>query len=255
MLGDSEKIRYSRQIRLFDEGGQEKLKRTTVFIAGAGGLGSVVSIYMAAAGFGKIRIVDCDTVEPSNLNRQILHWSCDVGRMKAESAEETLLGINPDIKVEALRDTIAKESIERLLEGCDLIMDALDNFKTRYLLNKAALKKGIPLIHGAICGFQGQVATIVPGRSACLRCIFPQAAPPRIFPALGSTCGIIGSVQVTEAIKYVIAAGQLLENRLLIWDGLSACMEQLEVKRNPRCQDCSSDPNSKPSGIPENANE
>jgi len=238
MLTDAEKSRYSRQIRLFGEEGQEKLKETAVFIAGAGGLGSIVSTYMAAAGFGRIRIVDCDRVELSNLNRQVLHWSDDVGRNKAVSALETLRGINPEIEVEALVETIAKDSIDRLLEGSDLIMDAMDNFPTRYLLNQAALRQGLPLFHGAISGLQGQAATIVPGRSACLKCIFPRAPPATTFPALGSTCGVIGSIQVTEAVKYVLGRGQLLQNRLLLWDGLSASMDEVVCERNPGCDAC-----------------
>jgi len=139
MLRDAEKTRYSRQIRLFGEAVQEKLKKTSVFIAGAGGLGSIVSIYMAAAGFGKIRIVDCDSVELSNLNRQILHGSRDVGLDKALSAYDTITRINPEVEVEALVETISEDNIESLLQGCDLIMDAMDNFPTRYLLNRAAL--------------------------------------------------------------------------------------------------------------------
>jgi molybdopterin/thiamine biosynthesis adenylyltransferase len=238
MLTDSEKIRYSRQIRLFGEEGQERLKSARVFIAGAGGLGSVISIYMAAAGFQSIRIVDCDLVDQSNLNRQILHHTCDVGKSKAESAEETLLHINPEIDVEALSMTIGEGNIDHLLDGCDLIMDGTDNFDTRYILNRAALMKDIPLFHGAICGMQGQATTIIPGRSACLRCIFPRAPPSRTFPALGSTCGVIGSIQVTEAVKYVIGMGGLLENRLLLWDGLCARMDELAVERNDRCADC-----------------
>ena len=238
MLTDAEKSRYSRQIRLFGEEGQEKLKETAVFIAGAGGLGSIVSIYMAAAGFGRIRIVDCDRVELSNLNRQVLHWSDDVGRNKVESALETLRGINPEIEVEALVETIAKDSIDRLLEGSDLIMDAMDNFPTRYLLNQAALRQGLPLFHGAISGLQGQAATIVPGRSACLKCIFPRAPPATTFPAFGATCGVIGSIQVTEAVKYVLGRGQLLQNRLLLWDGLSASMDEVVCERNPGCDAC-----------------
>ncbi len=238
MLKDSEKTRYSRQIRLFGEDGQEKLKKTSAFIAGAGGLGSVISIYMAAAGFGRIRIVDCDVVETSNLNRQILHWNCDIGRSKAESAEETLRSINPEIKVESLSLMICEDNINELLEDCDLIMDAMDNFQTRYLLNRMALRKMIPMFHGAICGMQGQAATIIPGSGACLRCIFPRAPPAQTFPALGSTCGVIGSIQVTEAVKYVLGMGDLLENRLLLWDGLCARMDELAVERNPRCEDC-----------------
>jgi adenylyltransferase/sulfurtransferase len=238
MLIDSERNRYSRQIRLFGEEGQEKLKKTSAFIAGAGGLGSAVSIYMAAAGFGKIVIVDCDRVDMSNLNRQVLHWTGDVGMSKARSAEETLQGINPEIEIEALDITINEENMDGLLEGCDLIMDAMDNFQVRYLLNHTALKKRIPLFHGAICGFQGQATTVLPGKTACLRCIFPRAPPVEIFPALGSTCGVIGSVQVTEAVKYVIGRGELLMNRLLLWDGLNSRMEEVSVEPDPRCRDC-----------------
>jgi adenylyltransferase/sulfurtransferase len=238
MLKDAEKTRYSRQIRLFGEAGQEKLKRTSVFIAGAGGLGSIVSIYMAAAGFGKIRIVDCDSVELSNLNRQILHGIRDVGRDKVLSAYETLTGINPEITVEALVETISEENVDRLLQGCDLIMDAMDNFPTRYLLNRACLAKKIPLFHGAISGYQGQATTIIPGITACLRCIFPRAPPASIFPALGSTCGVIGSIQVTEAVKYVQGTGELLTNRLLLWDGHSACLDEVGCERNSSCVDC-----------------
>jgi adenylyltransferase/sulfurtransferase len=239
MLNDAEKMRYCRQVCLFGEEGQGKLKRTSVFIAGAGGLGSAISIYMAAAGFGKIRIADCDNVELSNLNRQILHVTTDVGRPKADSAFETLNGINPEIEVEALQGTICEDSIDGLLQGCDLIMDAMDNFPTRYLLNRAAFQRKIPLFHGAISGYQGQAVTIIPGKTACLSCIFPRAPPQAASPALGSTCGVIGSIQVTEAVKYVTGAGQLLENRLLLWDGLHACLDELAFKRNLRCPDCS----------------
>jgi adenylyltransferase/sulfurtransferase len=239
MMSDAEKKRYSRQIRLFGEDGQEKLKRTSVFIAGAGGLGSVISLYMAAAGFGKVRIVDCDSVELSNLNRQILHANADVGRPKSQSAYETLTGINPEIEVEALVETISQDNIDQLLQGCHLIMDAMDNFPVRYLLNRAAIQRKIPLFHGAISGYQGQATTIIPGKTACLSCIFPRAPPATTFPALGSTCGVIGSIQVTEAVKYVTGAGKLLENRLLLWDGLNACLDEMAYERNSACRDCS----------------
>ena len=241
MLKDAEKTRYSRQIRLFGEVGQEKLKKTSVFVAGAGGLGSIVSIYMAAAGFGKICIVDCDSVELSNLNRQILHGGQDVGRDKALSAYDTITSINPEVEVEALVETISEDNIDTLLQGCNLIMDAMDNFPTRYLLNRAALKRKIPLFHGAISGYRGQVTTIIPGKTACLRCIFPRAPPAAIFPALGSTCGVIGSIQVTEAVKYIQGAGELLTNRLLLWDGLSACLDEVACERNLGCMDCRDD--------------
>ena len=238
MLNDAERNRYGRQIRLFGEEGQEKLKRTSVFIGGAGGLGSIVSMYMAAAGFGKICIADCDSVELSNLNRQVLHRTNDLGRYKADSALDTLCSINPEISVETMVETINEETVDQLLQGCDLIMDAMDNFPTRYLLNKAAISRKIPLFHGAISGLQGQATTIIPGKTACLRCIFPRAPPDAAFPALGSTCGIIGSIQVTEAVKYTLGLGELLQNRLLLWDGLNSCLEEVACLPNPGCPDC-----------------
>ena len=239
MLDDAESRRYSRQTLLFGKEGQEMLKRTSVFVAGAGGLGSVISFYMAAAGFGKIRIVDCDSVELSNLNRQILHSNADVGRPKARSAYETLTGINPEIEVEAMVETISEDNIGELLRGSHLIMDAMDNFPIRYLLNRAALKGNVPLFHGAISGYQGQATTIIPGRTACLSCLFPRAPPPSTFPALGSTCGVIGSIQVTEAVKYVTGVGELLENRLLLWDGLNIAFDEVAYERNAFCKECS----------------
>lgn len=240
MLNDFERDRYSRQIRLFGEDGQERLKKACAFIAGAGGLGSIISLYMAAAGFGKIVIVDCDRVDLSNLNRQLLHWTVDLGARKARSAEETLKGINPEIEIEAHDVTIDEGNVNDLLEGSDLIMDAMDNFRIRYLLNKMAIKKGIPLFHGAISGLSGQATTVMPGKTACLRCIFPRAPPEQAFPALGSTCGVIGGVQVTEAVKYVTGKGELLSNRLLFWDGFSSRMEEVSVEPDARCRDCSS---------------
>lgn len=240
VLSDAEIKRYSRQIRIFSEEGQERLKRMRVFIAGAGGLGSVISLYLAASGFGRIRIADCDSVELSNLNRQILHRSSDLGRSKAQSAQEALRDINPEVEVEALQERISPESIDSLLQGCDMIMDGMDNFSTRYLLNHAALQRKVPLFHGAISGFQGQATTIVPGRTACLRCIFPRAPPAEKSPALGSTCGVIGSIQVNEAIKFALGRGELLENRLLLWDGLSSTLEEISCDRNMSCPDCRS---------------
>jgi molybdopterin/thiamine biosynthesis adenylyltransferase len=239
MLDDAELQRYSRQIRFFGEDGQEALKKTNVFIAGAGGLGSAISIYMAAAGFGLIRIVDCDYVEQSNLNRQILHWSGDVGRMKAESAKETLMGINPEIVVEAITKTITKDNILSLIDSSDLIMDAMDNFQTRYILNRAALEMKIPLFHGAISGFCGQASTIMPGESACLKCVFPKAPPSIAFPAIGATCGVVGSIQVSEAMKFILGTGELLKNRLLLWNGLNSCIDEVSFERDPFCEDCS----------------
>jgi adenylyltransferase/sulfurtransferase len=207
-MKEAEMERYSRQIMLFGEEGQERLKDSRVLIAGAGGLGSAISMYLAMAGCGSICIVDCDVVDRSNLNRQVLHWTEDVGKSKAASARETLRGINPEIEVEALSARIDEENVDQLLEGCQLIMDPMDNFLGRYILNRALLERRSPLFHGAICGFQGQDTTLIPGRTACRRCLFPRAPEAQTFPALGSTCGVVGSLQATEAIKYVLGQGR-----------------------------------------------
>ena len=238
MTKDEEAERYARQILIFGDEGQKNLKNSRVFIAGAGGLGSAIAFYMAAAGFGRIRIVDCDVVERSNLNRQILHTQADLGRHKAHSACDSMTGINPEIEVEAVVERISEENIDDLLQGCDMIMDGMDSFSSRYLLNRAALKRAIPLFHGGINGYQGQATTIIPGRTACLSCLFPHAPPPAVFPALGSTCGIIGSIQVTEAIKHVTGKGSLLENRLLLWDGLESRLEEVSYEPSPSCRVC-----------------
>lgn len=238
MLSDAELARYSRQIMLFGQKGQEQLKKTTVFIAGAGGLGSIVAMYMAAAGFGRIRIADCDSVDLSNLNRQLLHRTEDQGIDKTRSALQTLRKINPEIDIQPLQQRIDEDAIDTLLEDSDLIMDAMDNFETRYILNRAALRRSIPLFHGAISGFQGQATTVLPGKSACLSCLFPRAPPPSAFPALGSTCGVIGSIQVNEALKFVLGRGELLTNRLLLWDGLASCLDELICERRPDCEHC-----------------
>jgi len=238
MLTERERERYARQILLFGEEGQERLKQAKVFIAGAGGLGCPVALYLAVAGVGEIRLVDRDTVDRTNLNRQVLHWESDIGRLKARSAEEKLREANPDIRVEALAATINEANVHDLVAGADLIVDAMDNFPTRYLLNREALRAGVPLIHGAIRGFDGQVATIVPGRTACLECIFPEAPPAEVFPVVGTTPGIVGLIQANEAIKYITGTGDLLADRLLLWDGLSATLETFAVERRPGCPAC-----------------
>lgn len=230
--------RYDRQIRLFGVEGQEKIAGSKVFIAGAGGLGSPISVYLAAAGVGEIVIVDDDEVELSNLNRQILHWERDIGKKKAVSAREKLAEMNSDIVIETTTETISEGNVSRLVADADIVIDAMDNFPARYLLNEAALKKNIPFIHGAIFGFHGQATMVIPGASACLRCIFPKAPPPAPPPVVGVTPGIIGLIQATEALKYITGTGELLSGKLLIWDGLAPSLETIEVARDPHCPDC-----------------
>jgi len=238
VLSEREQQRYHRQILLFGEEGQEQLKQARVFVAGAGGLGSPVAMYLAVAGVGTIALADHDSVELSNLNRQILHWDTDVGRPKTESAVEKLRAMNPDIEIRAIDRTLNDSNAETLTKGYDLIVDAMDNFPTRYLLNGAAIRHRIPFIHGAIRGFDGQVMTVIPGRTACIRCVFPSPPPAEPFPAIGVTPGIIGLIQANEAIKFLLGTGELLENRLLIWDGMLSTLDRIDVQRNPRCPDC-----------------
>lgn len=240
MLTQDELARYDRQIMIPEIGreGQEKLKKAKVFIAGAGGLGSPVSIYLAAAGIGHIRIADHDKVDLSNLNRQILHWDKDVGRMKADSAEEKLRSLNPNVKIEIVKETIDENSVASMVEGFDAIVDAMDNFPTRYVLNKAAIEKNIPFFHGAVRGLEGRAMTIIPGKSACFRCMYHGTPPAEKFPVIGVTPAIIGSIQATEAIKYITGMGDLLTNRLLIYDGMSMEFKEFKIRMNSECDHC-----------------
>jgi len=238
MLSERERERYKRQMMLFGDVGQERLKNAHIFIAGAGGLGSPIAIYLAVAGIGELTILDMDVVDQSNLNRQILHNDCDIGKKKTASAEEKLRAINPDIRVNAIDQKIDEINASRLIGNARGIVDAMDNFPTRYTLNDVALEKGIPLFHGAIRGFHGQATTILPGKSACLKCIFPKAPPKEVFPVVGVTPGIIGTVQANEVLKYVLGKGNLLTNRLFMWDGLESRAEEICIEANPCCAAC-----------------
>ena len=240
MLTPTELDRYGRQIMMagFGEAGQEKLKNARVFIAGAGGLGSPISIYLANAGIGSIRIVDQDKVELSNLNRQILHWPEDVGRLKVDSAREKLQRMNPDLKLEAINETMDENNLYQLTEGCDVIVDAMDNIKTRYLLNKTAIAHNVPFMHGAIYGLEGRAMTVVPGKSACLGCVYKGIPPRAKFPVLGVTPAVIGCIQATEVIKYLTGIGELLIDRIIIYDGLNMKFMEVNIKKNPECEFC-----------------
>ncbi len=233
--------RYERQIMIegFGEEGQGKLKRARVFIAGVGGLGSPVSIYLAAAGVGMIRIVDHDKVEVTNLNRQILHWNEDIDRKKADSAATKLKRMNPSIKIEAIAEKITDINISQLTAGFDLIVDAMDNLPARFLLNRTALAQDIPLFHGAVHSFEGRAMTIIPGKTACLNCAYHGATiPEEKFPVIGVTPAVIGCIQATEVIKYIVELGELLTNRLLVYDALTMTFTELKVKKEPNCEHC-----------------
>ena len=241
MLTEKEKQRYDRQIMIygFGEAGQEKLKKAKVFIAGAGGLGSPVATYLAAAGIGTLRIADHDTVELSNLNRQVLHWEENIGNEKAASAAEKLRKLNPEITIETIPETITEANASRLVGDADLIVDAMDNLPTRYLLNKTAIEKGIPFFHGAVYGFEGRAMTVIPGKTACLNCLYHGAEVPREkFPVIGVTPAVIGCLQATEVIKYIVGLGELMTDRLLVYDALKMTFIELNVKKDPNCKHC-----------------
>jgi len=220
MLSERELERYDRQIMIFGTEGQEKLKRAKVAVVGVGGLGSPVAYYLAAAGIGTLLLIDEQTPELSNLNRQILHWEEDVGRNpKPLSAKWKLERFNSDIRIETFVGKLGGENIEEVLKGVDVIVDCLDNFETRYLLDDYSQKKGVPLVHGAVEGTFGQVTTIVPGKTKSLREIFPGVREKKgKFPIIGAAAGVIGSIQAMEVVKLLTGLGEPLLNRLLLVD-------------------------------------
>jgi adenylyltransferase/sulfurtransferase len=248
ILSAAELERYDRQILIGEIGldGQEKLKKAKIFICGAGGLGSPAAIYLAAAGVGTITLVDHDHVALSNLNRQVLHGESDIGRRKVDSAKEKLGKINPHLILRTSTVRIADENAAEWVAGHDVIIDALDNLATRYVLNKVAQELGIAFIHGAVNGFEGRALTVLPGRSACLRCLHRDTVPETgKFPVIGVTPAIIGVIQATEAIKYITGIGELLADRLIVYDGLRAKWSEFKVKKNPNCDHCGRPPERK----------
>jgi len=244
MLTPSERERYDRQIMIGEIGeeGQKKLKRSRVALAGGGGLGSPIALYLAAAGIGTIRVIDHDRVALSNLNRQILHGEEDVGKRKVDSASSKLKKLNSAVTIEAVAETITESNVSGLVQGCDVIVDAMDNMPTRYLLNRCAVERKTPFFHGAVYGFEGRAMTILPGETACLRCLYRGPVPQEKFPVVGVTPAVIGSIQATEVIKYLVGAGNLLTNRLLLYDGLQMVFNEFAVSRNPNCDHCGSSP-------------
>ncbi|ASJ15716.1 adenylyltransferase [Thermococcus chitonophagus] len=230
MLSERELERYDRQIMLFGVEGQEKLKRAKVAVVGVGGLGSPVAYYLTAAGVGTILLVDEQTPELSNLNRQILHWEEDLGKNpKPISAKWKLERFNSDVRIETFVGKLTGENIHEVLKDVDVIVDCLDNFETRYLLDDYAHKRGIPLVHGAVEGLYGQVTTIIPGKTKRLKEIFPKVRKKGKFPILGATAGVIASIQVTEVVKLITGYGRPLANKLLIVDLANNAYEVIEL--------------------------
>jgi adenylyltransferase/sulfurtransferase len=240
LLTDLEKAQYHRQMLIagWGEEGQQKLKRCRVFIAGAGGLGSPVSIYLAVAGIGEISICDADTVELSNLNRQILHPIAHIGQPKVVSAERTLQALNPSVRLLTHAAYMDQDSLAGIVGRPDVVVDCLDNFDTRYLLNAYCVQRGIPLVHGAIHGMMGQVTFLQPPETPCLRCLFPSAPPKETFPVVGATPGIVGCIQALEVLKHLTGVGSTLKGRLLFFDGEEMAFSVFNVSRTPDCPEC-----------------
>ncbi|MFP4631646.1 MAG: HesA/MoeB/ThiF family protein [Candidatus Acetothermia bacterium] len=229
--------RYERQMNLLGESGQKALRESTATVVGLGGLGSPAATYLTAAGFGRLVLVDYDEVTPSNLNRQVLHGSDDVDRKKTRSAREKLKELDPEIELETCELELEKDNVEELPET-DLVLGAVDNFRVRYLLNEYAVREKIAYIHGAVKGFNGQLMTVIPGKTACLRCTFPEGAPEREgIQVLGPTAGVVGTMMANEAIKYVTGVGQT-EEELLLLNLKENKFEPVGVSRVPDCPVC-----------------
>ncbi len=241
MISTKELQRYEKQLSLknWDKQTQQVLKEKHVFIAGIGGLGSVVAYYLAGAGIGTLTLCDSDKVELSNLNRQIIHQENKIGQYKTNSASEKLHMFNPNISINRITDTISNKNIKIFLSQIDLVIDCLDNYSTRYVINNACHNMNLPLIHGGAEEFNGQITFIQTPKTPCLACFLPKRDKKKSFSIVGATAGIIGSLQALEAIKYFTGIGSILTNKLLFWDGQITSLKQITIKKNPHCKICS----------------
>ena len=241
--------RYSRHIIMPQVGsaGQRKLMDASVLLVGAGGLGSPLAMYLAAAGVGKLGIVDFDDVDITNLHRQLLHGMDDIGRLKVDSAEDTIRSINPDADIVKIAKHINSENAMEIAEEFDILIDGTDNFPTRYLINDLGVLMNKPVVHGSIFMFDGQVTTFLPGQG-CYRCLYPAPPPPGMVPScaeagvLGVLPGIVGSLMATEAIKLILGVGKPLVNRLLMVDALDMDMRTVKIRKDPDCPACGDNP-------------
>ena len=247
-LTEAQRDRYSRHLLLPEVGekGQVKLLESKVLLLGAGGLGSPAALYLAAAGVGTIGLVDADTVDTSNLQRQIIHASSRVGMPKVESAEIAIHDLNPDVKVVAFKSRLNSENVDEIFgQGWDAVVDGCDNFPTRYLVNDASLKHNIPVVHGSIFRFDGMVSTFLPFDGPCYRCLYPEPPPPHLAPScaeagvLGILPGIIGTLQATEAVKLILGQGDSLSGRLLQYDSLAMKFREFKLRKDKHCPACS----------------
>jgi sulfur-carrier protein adenylyltransferase/sulfurtransferase len=250
-LDAPKRARYSRHLLIPEVGeqGQLKLLDSKILLIGAGGLGSPASLYLAAAGVGRVGIVDADVVDESNLQRQIVHSTDRLGEAKVDSARRTIEALNPDVEVVTYKERLSSENIERILaDGWEVIVDGADNFPTRYLVNDASVWHGIPVVHGSIYRFEGQVTVFKPGDGPCYRCLFASPPPPELAPScaeggvLGVLPGIIGSLQASEALKLALGIGEPLVGRLLLFDALAAEFNEVTIRRDPECPVCGEHP-------------
>ncbi len=250
-LAPAQRTRYSRHLLIPEVGeeGQLRLLDARILLIGAGGLGSPAALYLAAAGVGTLGIVDDDAVDATNLQRQIVHSTDRLGEPKVESAKRTIEALNPDVTVRAFRERLTSENVDRILdEGWDVIVDGADNFPTRYLVNDASVWHGIPVVHGSIFRFEGQVTVFEPGEGPCYRCLFPQPPPPELAPScaeggvLGVLPGIIGSLQANEALKLALGIGDRLTGRLLLFDALAPSFTEVALRKDPECPVCGESP-------------
>jgi sulfur-carrier protein adenylyltransferase/sulfurtransferase len=251
-LAPAQRKRYARHLLIPEVGeeGQQKLLDSRVLLIGAGGLGSPASLYLAAAGVGTLGIIDPDVVDDSNLQRQIVHSTERLGEPKVASAQRTIEALNPDVTVVPFQERLDSENVERILaHGWDVIVDGTDNFPTRYLVNDASVWHGVPVVHGSIYRFEGQVTVFDPANgSPCYRCLYPSPPPPELAPScaeggvLGVLPGIVGSLQASEALKIVLGAGDTLAGRLLLFDALQTTVDEVSIRRNPECPVCGDHP-------------
>ena len=253
MLTDEQIERYQRHIALKEVGGkgQQKLLNGRVLIIGAGGLGAPAALYLAAAGVGTIGLVDGDVVELTNLQRQVIHFTHDIGKAKVVSAREKMAAINPGIKVNIYQEWVHAGNITEIIRGYDFVIDGTDNFAAKFLINDACVLAGIPFSHAGVLRFDGQTITVRPGESACYRCIFPSPPPKDAIPTcsqagvIGVLPGVIGLIQATEAIKFLLGKGDLLTGRLLIYNALQMSFDVIQIKKNPKCPLCGETPSIK----------
>jgi len=250
-LTNDESSRYARHLTLPEVGvaGQQKIIAASVLCVGAGGLGSPIIAYLAAAGIGKLGIVDCDTVEVSNLQRQVLHGTEDVGRRKTESARDTVRSLNPNVEVVLHNVRLTSANALEIIAGYDIVVDGTDNFPTRYLVNDACVLSGKPNVYGSIFRFEGQASVFAPRLGGpCYRCLFPEPPPPGSVPScaeggvLGVLPGVIGTIQATEILKLILGIGTTLLNRLLLFDALEMKFRELKLRRDPQCPACGDHP-------------